>query len=56
MSIVLSRKEERQYERIKWIQEQSLEELRERAQEMNIDGREKMKKRELLHAIWRRYN
>ena len=56
MATVSTRKEERQYEHLKRFEAKSLAELRERAADLNIHNHLAMNKKELLQAIWRRYN
>ena len=57
MSIVaLTPGEARQYERLKGFEAKSLNELRERAQDLHIENHWRMSKKELLQAIWQRYN
>jgi hypothetical protein len=56
MATVLNRREERQYDYLKRFEMESLQELRIRAADLNIHHHMRMNKKELLQAIWRRYN
>ena len=56
MATVLSRKVLRQYDYLRHFEMESLQELRTRASELNIHDHMRLNKKELLQAIWRRYN
>jgi hypothetical protein len=56
MATVLNRKEERQYDYLKRFETESLQALRTRASDLNIHHHMTLNKKELLQAIWRRYN